>query len=235
MGKNLNEKWHIFTILKSLLACWKARLSLIPATEVRQDRPDRRCVYVSMSTEQWNNPWLGRPAWNDAEELNRLFSIVKMCHCAYIHLSLVRPHLDYAASIWSPYTNKDKTLLENVQKFALRMATRCWDSSYQDLLELVNLPTLEQRRLEARLCLLYRIIHNLCYFDNSVFALSTFCSHRRFHPLFLKHAHPFAHTNSYFYSFVPHTITLWNSLNTTTVTAPSLATFRNSLNYSLYL
>ena len=31
-----------------LLACWKARLSLIPATEVRQDRPHRRCVYVSM-------------------------------------------------------------------------------------------------------------------------------------------------------------------------------------------
>ena len=90
-------------------------------------------------------------------------------------------------------------------------------------------------KMEARLCLLYRITHNLCYFDSSVFALSMFCSHRRFHPLFLKHAHPFAHTNSYFYSFVPHTITLWNSLNTTTVTAPSLATFRNSLNYPLSL
>ena len=141
-----------------------------------------------------------------------------------LYLSLVRPHLDYAASIWSPYMNKDKTLLENVQKFALCMATRCWDSSYQDLLELVDLPTLEHQRLEARLCLLYRIIHNLCCFDSSIFTLSTFCSHRRFHPLFLKHAHPFAHTNSYFYSFVPRTITLWNSLNTTTVTAPSPAT-----------
>ena len=155
-----------------------------------------------------------------------------------LYLSLVRPHLDYAASIWSPYMKKDKTLLENVQKFALHMATRSWDISYQDLLELVDLPTLEHRRLEARLCLLYRIIYNLCYFDSSVFALSTFCSHRRFHPLFLEHSHPFAHTNSYFYSFVPHTITLWNSLNPTTVTAPSLATFRNSLNslnYSLSL
>jgi len=50
-----------------------------------------------------------------------------------------------------------------------------------------------------------------------------------------KHSHPFAHTNSYFYSFVPHTITLWNNLNPTTVTAPSLATFRNSLNYPLSL
>ena len=44
--------------------------------------------------------------------------------------------------------NKDKTLLENVQKFALRMATRCYDSSYQDLLELVDLPTLEHRSLD---------------------------------------------------------------------------------------
>jgi len=152
-----------------------------------------------------------------------------------IYLSLVRPHLDYAASIWSPHMKKDKTLLENVQKFALRMTTRSWDISYQDLLELVDLPTLEHRRLEARLCLLYRILHNLCYFDSSVFALNPSFNHRRSHPLSLMHSHPFAHTNSYFYSFVPHTITLWNSLNPTTVTAPSLATFRNSLNYPLSL
>jgi len=65
-----------------------------------------------------------------------------------LYLSLVRPHLDYAASIWSPHMKKDKTLLENVQKFALRMATRSSDSSYQDLLELVDLLTLNHRRLE---------------------------------------------------------------------------------------
>ena len=67
-----------------------------------------------------------------------------------LYLSLVRPHLDYAASIWSPHMKKDITQLENVQKFALRMATRSWDSSYQDLLEVVYLTTLEHRRLEAR-------------------------------------------------------------------------------------
>ena len=46
-----------------------------------------------------------------------------------LYLSVVRPHVDYTASIWSPYMKKDKTLLENVQKFALHMATRSWDSS----------------------------------------------------------------------------------------------------------
>ena len=53
------------------------------------------------------------------------------------------PHLDYASAIWYPHLMKDKDALENVQKRACRMATRIWDSSYQDLLELVNIPTLE--------------------------------------------------------------------------------------------
>ena len=41
-----------------------------------------------------------------------------------LYLSLVRPHLYYAASIWSPYLTKDKVLLEDIQKFACRMTTR---------------------------------------------------------------------------------------------------------------
>ena len=64
-----------------------------------------------------------------------------------LYISLVRPHLDYASAIWSPYLTKDKIELENIQKFACRMATGLWDTSYQDL-ELVDLPTLECQRLE---------------------------------------------------------------------------------------
>ena len=71
-----------------------------------------------------------------------------------LYISHVRPHLDYASAIWSPYLSKDKIELENIQKFACCMATGLWDSSYQDLLELVDLPTLECRRLETWLCLL---------------------------------------------------------------------------------
>ena len=37
---------------------------------------------------------------------------------------------------------KDKVALENVQKFACRMATKSWDSSYEDLLDLVDLPSI---------------------------------------------------------------------------------------------
>ena len=41
-----------------------------------------------------------------------------------LYLSLVRPHLDYAAQVWDPHLQKDVQLLENVQKFALKLASR---------------------------------------------------------------------------------------------------------------
>ena len=82
---------------------------------------------------------------------------------------------DYASAIWSPHV-KNKISLENVQIFACRMATRSWDSSYQDLLDFVDLPSLEYRRLETRLCLLYKIIYKLCYFDDGIFTPSSQCT-----------------------------------------------------------
>ena len=55
-----------------------------------------------------------------------------------LYISLVRLHLDYASAIWSPYLSKDKTKLENVQKFACYWTMRqqlprsprtCWPSN----------------------------------------------------------------------------------------------------------
>ena len=40
---------------------------------------------------------------------------------------------------------------------------------WQQLLAITNLPTLERRRLELKLCHLFKIIHNLVYFPNNVF------------------------------------------------------------------
>ena len=82
---------------------------------------------------------------------------------------LVRPHLEYAAPVWSPHLIKDTNNLENVQKFALRMCHKNWDAGYQELLDLSTLPTLENRRLYLKLCTLYKIIYGYFYFPPNVF------------------------------------------------------------------
>ena len=40
---------------------------------------------------------------------------------------------------------------------------------------------------------------------------------------------PYARRNAYFYSFVPHTISAWNSLHQLHVTAPSVSAFKSTL------
>ena len=44
-----------------------------------------------------------------------------------LYLSLVRPHLEYAAPLWDPYLQNDVDALEGVQKFAMKLITRKWD------------------------------------------------------------------------------------------------------------
>ena len=64
-----------------------------------------------------------------------------------LYVSLVRPHLEYAAPVWSPHLHKDITILEKIQQFASKMCTKIWNCSYNDLLYRLQLPTLAQRRL----------------------------------------------------------------------------------------
>jgi hypothetical protein len=81
-----------------------------------------------------------------------------------LYLSLVRPHLEYAACVWSPHLQKDIDTLEKTQLFASKICTKTWDSSYYELLTKLHLPSLAQLRLHMNLCLMYKIVHGLMYF-----------------------------------------------------------------------
>ena len=68
------------------------------------------------------------------------------------YLSMVRPIVEYAAPVWSPYTSKDVAKLEQVQKNAARFVTndyRISTSTSTDLVSTLNWDTLEHRRLLA--------------------------------------------------------------------------------------
>ena len=144
-----------------------------------------------------------------------------------LYLSLVRPHLDYAAQVWDPYLQKDVQLLENTQKFALKLISHNWSTSYQDLLSLSDLPTLSTRRLHLKLSQVYKIVYNLCHFPDHIFEERQAYSERLRRPRTLHQ--PFAHSNAYLNSFVPSSVQAWNNLTEQQVTCPSLKSFKSSL------
>jgi len=57
--------------------------------------------------------------------------------------ALVRPHLEYASSVWSPYKKKDINSIENVQRRATRMLPQMKNIEYEERLRKLKLPTLK--------------------------------------------------------------------------------------------
>ena len=123
-----------------------------------------------------------------------------------LYLSLVRPHLEYASDVWDPHLQRDRLLIENVQKFGLRICAKQWDLGYDELFTNFNVPKLQSCQVQHKLCTMFKILHDLISFPSSIFV------HRpsRYRPNM--YFQPFAHTNCFLHSFVPNTISSWNSL-----------------------
>jgi len=60
-------------------------------------------------------------------------------------------HLEYAALFWDPHLQVNIPLLESVQKFALKICTEHWNVGYSALLDMVHVPSLENRRIYLKL------------------------------------------------------------------------------------
>ena len=75
----------------------------------------------------------------------------------------MRPHLEYAVHAWNPYFSKDKDVLEKVHRRATRLISSFKDIPYHERLRLLNLTSLEVRRLLGDLIQVFKIVHG---FDN---------------------------------------------------------------------
>ena len=79
-----------------------------------------------------------------------------------LYKALVRTHLDYACCIWSPYKQKYKDALENVQRRATELINGpcvICPNGYPDRLRKLKLPTLAYRRIRGDMIELYKLIH----------------------------------------------------------------------------
>ncbi|XP_072039474.1 uncharacterized protein [Amphiura filiformis] len=78
-----------------------------------------------------------------------------------LYKTLVRPHLEYANCVWSPFLQKDITAIEKVQRRATKMIPSFRELPYEMRLRRLNLPTLAYRRLRGDMIQVYKIMHGI--------------------------------------------------------------------------
>ena len=64
----------------------------------------------------------------------------------------------YTIQAWSPWTAQDKEVLEKVQQRAIKMISGLRASEYEDRLKELGLTTLEERRHQADMAMVYKVL-----------------------------------------------------------------------------
>ena len=91
--------------------------------------------------------------------IHRTFSYLDGKLFKKLYVSFVRPHLKYAQAVWSPYLNKYRNMLENVQIRATKLVDGMADIPYHERLKALELPTLAYRRARGDMIEVFKHIH----------------------------------------------------------------------------
>ena len=148
------------------------------------------------------------------------------------YTTYVRPKLEYNTVVWSPFLHKDINLVESVQKkFTRHICIRCKISIdlYSGRLSKLNINSLEYRRLEFDLILMFKICHNLsdlnfCEF----FELRKNRYNLRQHSLTVESLFHPKH-EQYRYFFFNRIVNIWNNLLESIISAETLPIFKRRL------
>ena len=82
-----------------------------------------------------------------------------------LYVSLVRPQLEFASTVWNPYLKGDIEALERVQRRASRIPTALKGLPYEERLKVWGLSTLEDRRIRGDLIQMYKELNHLEHID----------------------------------------------------------------------
>ena len=145
------------------------------------------------------------------------------------YYTLVRPNLEYCASVWNPHHSQLVQKLEMVQRRAARNTTRRYrnTSSVTDMLESLNWKSLQSRRTKIQLTMLFKIINNLVDIQSSPYPTPSRTGTRAAHIRKMLQYH--TGTDTFKYGFIPRTIPLWNELQASVAEAPDLVYFKRGL------
>jgi len=180
-------------------------------------------IHTDLSPSVYIND-IVRKAHTRANMIHRCFLSRNVTLLVRAFVTYVRPLLEYNSVVWSPGLVRDVMLIEQVQRRFTKRLRGFRNISYAERLKLLNLDTLEARRLKFDLIYCYKIIFGLVPVNSDeFFELAT--SRTRGHP-FKLYKHFSSSTRSSFVS--ERIINSWNRLPDS-VDFSSLHKFRNSI------
>ena len=147
--------------------------------------------------------------------IRRCFSGFSKEKIHILYTTIVRPIMEYASVVWSPWNNTDKEKLEKVQRRCLRLSN-----------EPITLQSLEDRRKETDMIETFKFRKDLYRTPSSYF----FSSPQRIlrgHPLKIAKQYSRVDTHKHFFS--QRVVDSFNSLPTNVVQAPTVSSFKNRL------
>ncbi len=74
--------------------------------------------------------------------------------------------MEFASPAWSPWSEADKGVLEKIQRRAVGMVSGLKGQSYEEKLLELNLPSLEERRLQADMVQTFKIVKGIDRVDH---------------------------------------------------------------------
>jgi len=147
-----------------------------------------------------------------------------------IYKAIVRPHTEYAATVWAPHEAKHIQQLEMVQRRAARWTLNRHHntSSVDRMLADLSWRSLAQRRTDSRLLMMFKITHSLVQVPQAQYLQPPpHTAVRRNHSL--TYSQIPARTNYLKYSFFPATVMVWNKLPNHLVNAPNINSFKSQV------
>ena len=190
-------------------------------------------VQDTLSPERHINGIFGS-AYGVLMDVRVAFSYIDKNMMKKIMTTMIRPRLEYAAVVWSPYMKKDIRKLERVQRAATKMVPELRDLEYNERLKEMELPTLQARRERGDLIMMYKVVNGMEKIDRRdlVIEQESQIQRTRGHSRRVKKSQCLRDVRKY--SFPHRVVDVWNGLSERVVTAANVHTFKERLDRSRY-
>ena len=149
-------------------------------------------------------------------------------------VTVIRPRLEYAQVVWSPYKKKHIKKLERLQRMATKMVPEIRELTYEERLRAMDLPTMEKRRERGDLIQIFKLLNGMDIVDNKDLLMRGEIVGRstRGHSMKLRKGRCLQDVKKH--SFPQRCVEMWNELSEEVISAKSVHSFKERLDKYRY-